>query len=51
MSKYSNIQITFESNKVFIRNKFTYKTRLEYNINDSVIEVVSFDDFGMEILN
>jgi hypothetical protein len=50
INKFSNIEITFNSDKAVIKHKFTQPSLLEFNIKKDNISVILSEGFGKEIL-
>ncbi len=49
-NKFSNIEITFNSDKAIIKHKFTQPSLLEFNIRKESVSVVLSEGFGKDIL-
>lgn len=48
--KFANIEITFNSDRVSIKHKFTQPSLLEFSIKDESLKVIMSEGFGKEIL-
>lgn len=51
LSKFSNIEITFNNKKALFRHKFSQPTILEFNMNDDSLSIVCYEGIGKDILD